>query len=94
MQILELCKLAAESGCNEPKLKTTFLHGLNADVVIELVCWNDQVALDAIIDLAIWLAQPVHSFHQFYPMLEALGPMQISLTTDSWKNLPQMESCL
>lgn len=51
---LEFRILAAESGWNEPTLKTIFRAGLNLNIKKELACRDDKATLDSLIDLAIY----------------------------------------
>lgn len=52
---LEFCTLAAESGWGNSALRAIFLRGLNSDIFIELACWDDEVTLDALIEMTIRL---------------------------------------
>lgn len=51
--------VAAESGWNEPALKTAFWQGLNADVLTEFPCKDSKASLDKLIDLAIKLDRTI-----------------------------------
>lgn len=53
--LLEFRKLATRSGWNASALKTAFRQGLNAKVLAELACLDDQISLDYINDMAIHL---------------------------------------
>lgn len=52
---LEFHTIAAQSGWNELVLKTAFRQGLNPELMKKLACQDEQLALDAPIDLAIRL---------------------------------------
>lgn len=52
---LEFCTVVARSVWNEPTLRTVFRQGLNPNIVTELACCDEQLALDSLIDLTIRL---------------------------------------
>lgn len=47
--------LATGSGWNELALKIVYRQGLNEELLTEIACHNDQLTLDALIDISIWL---------------------------------------
>lgn len=49
---VEFCNLAA-GRWNEPALKAAFYQDLNQEVLTELLCHNDKLPLDPLIDRAI-----------------------------------------
>lgn len=62
---LEFHKLATRSGWNVSALKFAFCQGLNAEVLPELACLDDQISLDYINDMAIHLDKLLRN-HQAY----------------------------
>lgn len=54
---LEFHTIAARNGWNKLALKTAFRQGLNAELVKELDCRDEQLSLDALIELTICLDQ-------------------------------------
>lgn len=52
---LELCTLVADSGWNDLALKAVFCQGLEASILTELTCRDEQYTLDLLMDLAIKL---------------------------------------
>lgn len=53
--MLEFCMLTAGTGWNEPALKVAFCQGFDPCVLIELACRDEQISLDALIDMSIHL---------------------------------------
>ncbi|XP_053499602.1 uncharacterized protein LOC128619445 [Ictalurus furcatus] len=58
---LEFRTVAARSGWNQPALKAMFRRGLNADIVTELACRDDQLTFDSLINVAIRLDRLLRS---------------------------------
>lgn len=65
---------------NKPALKATFHCGLNEDILIEMVCRDDDISLDSLIDLAIHLGILLQRKLSLMETTTAVGPMQISHT--------------
>jgi hypothetical protein len=47
--------VAASSGRNEPTLCTLFRRGLRKNIQTELACRHDNLSLDALIAMAVWI---------------------------------------
>lgn len=83
---LKFRTVAARSGWNQPALKTVFRQGLNADIMTELACRDDQLTLDSLIDLAIRLDRllrsrgPIRSEVEVPVQESPVEPMQLGQT--------------
>lgn len=80
---LEFRTIAAGSGWNSTALKAAFRKGLNSDVLTELDCRDEQLTLDALIDLAIpldllLLNRPTSNVQVTYPSpIMSVEPIQL-----------------
>lgn len=66
---LKFCRLMAGSGWNEMMFKAVFLQVLNAEVLTELACRDDQETLNLLVDLAIRLVSFTITPHIKFPPL-------------------------
>lgn len=82
---------SVDSGWNEPVLRTIFL---NADILMELSCCDDQVTFDILIELAIHLDQLIQRQSKISDAVCTTAlhaspePMQISCT---WISITERE---
>lgn len=87
---LNFWTLADGSGWNEPTLKAAYHQGLNASIIPELACWDDQAILHSLIDMSVPLniklqnQVGINATIILVCEVHPTEPIQVPLDADPW----------